>query len=80
MQEYVPKYRIRSRKSSCVNSQAAGEPLEYMALVNQRDCYGALIGALYPNAPPVKTPSAQGMYKPYLWNEEPHASHHFRIR
>ena len=80
MQKKDPAYRLRSRKFSTVFSQLPGEALEYMSLVNQRDCYGAVVGALYPTAPPVSPPSLPGQWMPYLFSQEPYEQHSFRIK
>jgi hypothetical protein len=80
MQKKIPTYRMRSRKSSTVFSQLAAEALEYMTLVNRRDCFGAIVAALYPTAPPVYPPSLPGNWKPYLWSQEPYSQHHFRVK
>jgi hypothetical protein len=80
MQKLQPDYRLKSRKSSCFSSQFAGEELELMTLVNQQDCYGGLIGAIYPTAPPVQPPSVAGQYIPFLHSDAPYLEYAFRCK
>ena len=78
MQGLDPMYRLHSRASSSKCSQAA-QPLEYMTLVSQKDCYGVIVQALCPTAQPVQPPFSQRETKPHYSSISPYTSYSYRI-
>ena len=71
-------YRLRSRASSSKCSQAA-QPLEYMTLVSQKDCYAAIVQALCPTAQPVQPPFSQRQKRPHISSVRPFTHYSYRI-
>ena len=78
MQGLDPMYRLHSRASSSRCSQAA-QPLDFMTLVSQKDCYGVIVQALCPTAQPVQPPFSQREKHPHYLSVRPYTSYSYRI-